>query len=170
MMPRLNVAERMPPPENDTPNGLSRCASLMTSLLATRSGGRSTGCAASFASSASACRRLRRCSCSVLRTVSNGTLIGSHLYGCTMVGDSSASNVQIVRTAQRRRRNRAGAGALRWWSFVLLLELTGHALYAQSTVDSTRPCRHSADVAWRSLAPPGDHDVLDRWCDSVGPP
>jgi endonuclease/exonuclease/phosphatase family metal-dependent hydrolase len=51
-----------------------------------------------------------------------------------------------------------------------MLALTAHALHAQHAVDSARPCRQSATVTWHSLAPPADRDVLDRWCDSVGPP
>jgi len=53
---------------------------------------------------------------------------------------------------------------------VLELTVGGHPPRAQSASDSTRPCRSSPDVAWHSLAPPADRDVLDRWCDSVGPP
>ena len=51
-----------------------------------------------------------------------------------------------------------------------MLALIGHALHAQTAVDATRPCRQSPAVTWQSLAPPGDRDILDRWCDSVGPP
>jgi len=87
-----------------------------------------------------------------------------------MVGDSSASDVQIVRAVRLRLRNRAGARAKRWCSFVVVLGLTGHTLHAQTADDSTRPCRHSPAVTWHSLAPPTDRAVLERWCDSVGPP
>ena len=31
-------------------------------------------------------------------------------------------------------------------------------------------CAGSGTVRWQPLAPPTDRDVLDRWCDSVGPP
>ena len=31
-------------------------------------------------------------------------------------------------------------------------------------------CAGTGSVRWQSLAPPGDREVLDRWCDSVGPP
>jgi endonuclease/exonuclease/phosphatase family metal-dependent hydrolase len=44
------------------------------------------------------------------------------------------------------------------------------ALHAQPDTDVARECRQSAHVEWHSLAPPADRDMLDRWCDSVGPP
>ena len=31
-------------------------------------------------------------------------------------------------------------------------------------------CAGAGAVQWRTLAPPADREVLDRWCDSVGPP
>ena len=31
-------------------------------------------------------------------------------------------------------------------------------------------CAGTGSIGWLSLAPPRDRDVLDRWCDSVGPP
>jgi len=81
-----------------------------------------------------------------------------------MVGDSSASNVQIVQSVRIAR--------LSWWSSLIVgLALTAHALHAQTAIDSTRPCRQSAaTITWHSVARPTDRDVLDRWCDSVGPP
>lgn len=51
-----------------------------------------------------------------------------------------------------------------------LLAVFVHALDAQTNQDLSRSCRQSLDISWRSLAPPADRDVLDRWCDSVGPP
>src|SRR5436190_11273322 len=31
-------------------------------------------------------------------------------------------------------------------------------------------CVAGASIRWHSVAPLADRDVLDRWCDSVGPP
>jgi endonuclease/exonuclease/phosphatase family metal-dependent hydrolase len=87
-----------------------------------------------------------------------------------MVGDSSAFNVRIVSIPQPGGRNRALELQRRWWPLVVLLAVGVHALGAQAIPDTTRPCRQSPVVTWHSLASPTDRDVLDRWCDSVGPP
>jgi endonuclease/exonuclease/phosphatase family metal-dependent hydrolase len=57
-----------------------------------------------------------------------------------------------------------------------LLALALRPLAAQ-TPDAAPPafiprgiCASAGSVQWRTLAPPADRDVLDRWCDSVGPP
>jgi endonuclease/exonuclease/phosphatase family metal-dependent hydrolase len=52
----------------------------------------------------------------------------------------------------------------RWWALVAILTST-LPLFAQAPT-----CTGSGTIRWQSLAPPRDRDVLDRWCDSVGPP
>jgi len=37
-------------------------------------------------------------------------------------------------------------------------------------VDPASSCRQAPAITWQSLAPPSQREVLDRWCDSVGPP
>jgi len=56
---------------------------------------------------------------------------------------------------------------------VVTLALCGGGALAAQEQAPTRPLSCRGDVAvveWHSLAPPGDRPVLDRWCDSVGPP
>src|SRR5690349_4043001 len=156
MMPRLNVAERMPPPENATPNGLRWCAS-------------STGCG--LAASSGSPRRWRTCLCSVSRTVSKLTVISvSPFARDDKVSDSSGLNGQFDRIAHETRKDRAEVARTSWLLLSVLLALLPHGLDAQTTRDVARSCRPSPEIAWRSLAPLTDGDVLDRWCDSVGPP
>src|SRR5690349_3508762 len=125
MMPRLKVADRMPPPENDTPNGLRRWAS--------RSGVSPVGAGDSP-------RRFRRWPCSVRRTLVIEALIGLALLYVrdATVGGSSGLNAQVA-------------------PFV-------------HVVDPASSCRQAPAMTWQSLAPPSHREVLDRWCDSVGPP
>ena len=52
----------------------------------------------------------------------------------------------------------------------MLVHAAALVVQGQPRIDGTRECRHSPHVHWLSLAPPSDHEMLDRWCDSVGPP
>ena len=54
---------------------------------------------------------------------------------------------------------------------ISLTPLTAQAPDTPPQVFSPRgTCAGSGAVRWQSLAPSADRDVLDRWCDSVGPP
>ena len=83
--------------------------------------------------------------------------------GVDKVADSSASNVRAGENARPGARKRA-SGFAAWASLTLLASAL--PLVAQTPASCTG---HGA-VRWNSLAPPGDRDILDRWCDSVGPP
>lgn len=41
---------------------------------------------------------------------------------------------------------------------------------APAAISPRGTCAGSGAVQWRTLATPADREVLDRWCDSVGPP
>jgi len=89
-----------------------------------------------------------------------------------MVGDSTDLDVRIVPSERARQRNRASAPARRqsWCLVGVFIAAVTLAPGAQSSVDITRECRQAPLVEWYSLAPPSDREMLDRWCDSVGPP
>ena len=79
-------------------------------------------------------------------------------------------NVCARRTEQPARRSTA------WLRAGLLVALTLAPVAAQEPGerdDRFSPrgtCAGTGSVRWQPLAPPGDREVLDRWCDSVGPP
>jgi endonuclease/exonuclease/phosphatase family metal-dependent hydrolase len=60
-----------------------------------------------------------------------------------------------------------------WLRAGLVVALTLAPVGAQEPAARFSPrgtCAGTGSVRWQSLAPPGDREVLDRWCDSVGPP
>ena len=79
-------------------------------------------------------------------------------------------NVRARKTEQPARRSTA------WLRAGLLMALTLATAAAQEPGerdDRFSPrgtCAGTGSVRWLPLAPPGDREVLDRWCDSVGPP
>jgi endonuclease/exonuclease/phosphatase family metal-dependent hydrolase len=83
--------------------------------------------------------------------------------GADKVADPRVINARISRNALRR-------------SGLLAAVLSGTLrLFAQAGDEPPpfRPsgtCAGAGEVGWQSLAPASDRDVLDRWCDSVGPP
>ena len=85
------------------------------------------------------------------------------------VADSCTFNVRNVRNTHREPRKRARHARTRRWLLLALFVCAVRAVYNQEPAAAAPPCRRSP-VTWQSLAPPGDREVLDRWCDSVGPP
>ena len=77
--------------------------------------------------------------------------------------------VRITRAAPRKRVRRQGP------LLPLVILVVTLRLFAQAPVGGGLPfrplgtCASGGDVRWQSLAPAGDRDTLDRWCDSVGP-
>ena len=72
-----------------------------------------------------------------------------------------------------RETEQPGGRSCAWLRAGLVMALTLAPLAAQQPVERFSPrgtCAGTGSVRWQSLAPPGDREVLDRWCDSVGPP
>jgi endonuclease/exonuclease/phosphatase family metal-dependent hydrolase len=75
-----------------------------------------------------------------------------------------------------RKTEQPGGRPAAWLRAGLLVVLTLAQVAAQEPAardDRFSPrgtCAGTGSVRWQPLAPPGDREVLDRWCDSVGPP